>query len=208
MINFFSADISDLLLLLLIIEGFRQGRCATDCVKWGNTFDVPLNSNNVILDCVKPDGRKVCCAALNSTSDNSRGVGWDFDKAGSNDFTKPFRLQRDQKSKCEVKRVYLPSPQEQRDYEMAQNFQSIDDFEKRLDALLKYVVSSASIRNSTAWLNRVQERMQSKSSPKETADDREYLSRFRVTRTCGDDSESAQVWDEWIEPLTITGRFL
>jgi hypothetical protein len=50
------------------------------CIKWGNTFDVPLNTKNIRLDCKKPeDGRRVCCVAVNSSMAHiSRGVGIDY----------------------------------------------------------------------------------------------------------------------------------
>ena len=55
--------------------------------------------------------------------------------------------------------------------------------------------------------------MSSESIPQELAHDRNFLSRFVVTKTCDDPgSEKSQggvqtaVWEEWIEPLSIHFR--
>jgi hypothetical protein len=41
-----------------------------------------------------------------------------------------------------------------------------------------------------------------------TADDREYLSYFNVSRVCGHENKSdvTSSWMEWIEPLTVHAR--
>jgi len=70
---------------------------------------------------------------------------------------------------------------------------------------MTYVTSPETVRNSTIWLQRVSQHMQSERVPDRTEVDTEYLSRFHYTRTCGDSGE-VETWDEWIEPITITAR--
>ena len=61
--------LSTLVLLLLISFSLSSDKC----VKFGNTFDVSLEGNNVILDCSFTSTNSgsnipVCCAAMNMTS--------------------------------------------------------------------------------------------------------------------------------------------
>jgi hypothetical protein len=62
-------------------------------------------------------------------------------------------------------------------------------------------------------MSRVKDHMASERIPEELPHDRNFLSRFVVTKTCDDPgSESSQgglqtaVWEEWIEPLSIHFR--
>eukprot|EP00596_Hydrurales_sp_CCMP1899_P006798 CAMPEP_0119037586 /NCGR_PEP_ID=MMETSP1177-20130426/6029_1 /TAXON_ID=2985 /ORGANISM="Ochromonas sp, Strain CCMP1899" /LENGTH=394 /DNA_ID=CAMNT_0006999067 /DNA_START=137 /DNA_END=1318 /DNA_ORIENTATION=+ len=191
----------------LTILQVRQSSAAAnkDCVKWGGQFDVPLSSKNVRKDCNLPDGRKVCCAATitNSSSSftdkSSRGVGYSYEPP-----KRPVTVaDRSRKVKCDVKKVYISSPQEERDLYKSSQLQQIKDSEQRLDALMKYVTSDEMMRNSTIWLARVSVHMNSAVIPEGTEEDREYLSRFHVTRQCGDDTFE---WYEWIEPVNIAAR--
>jgi hypothetical protein len=179
--------------------------CAEKCIKWGNTFDVSLESKNVVLDCVKPDGRKVCCTALNSTQDITRGIGIDYEKfSQSKDLNK--RSKDGIKTKCEVLKSYISSPQEIRDFEFAKKLELILDPKDKLHELLSYVTSDETINNSTRWLKRVKDHMSSEQTPPLTSDDYEFLSRFEMTKVCGPDSLVIAQWTEWIEPITITAR--
>ena len=199
------------LLLLLFTKTSQQQGCA----KWGNTFDVSLESNNVRRECTFPDGRPICCAAVvNDTSlfIGDKGVGVSYF---------PSRLQQQQqqhfrhaqsaaggsgssKSLCSINKIYISSPQELRDLEKARQIELIprqdpNEYftEARLKALLDYVTSDAVTRNSTRWLERVKVHMGAASAPDIiTHDDWEFLSRFEYTRTCG--SEVTK-WVEWIE---------
>ena len=75
---------------------------------------------------------------------------------------------------------------------------------ERLEALIDYITSEASITNATRWLGRVKEHMSSYKVKSGSATDKEYLSRFEVTRTCG--GKVVKKWTEWIEPMTLTTR--
>jgi hypothetical protein len=185
---------------------------AEDCIKYGNTFDVPLETKNIHLNCFQSNGRKVCCEALNKTSlDHTRGVGWDYEK-----LSKSVKSRTDEnelvKTRCEVTKEYIPSPQEIRDLKYASSIDEIEDFETRFNKLLTYVTSDEVVSNSTKWLLRIKLHMNSELSPPIINDDYEYLSRFLVTKTCRkinnniDSPASITQWNEWIEPITITAR--
>ena len=54
----------------------EDAAAAAPCVKYGKTFDVPLEGSNVVLDCKMPlSGKPICCAAVvggSSHNNNSR----------------------------------------------------------------------------------------------------------------------------------------
>lgn len=52
----------------------RKLASSEPCVKWGNTFDVPLGGKNLVRECKSPSGTKVCCDAVDS-SVSDRGIG-------------------------------------------------------------------------------------------------------------------------------------
>ena len=190
------------------------------CVKWGNTFDVSLSSKNVQRPCKLADGRPICCSALQNYSKTdpfAKPVGYNYH---------PIPLKKDaisntaerKEEKCSLHKVYVSSAQELRDLSYSKYISTLSADHtdpKRLDALMKYVVSAETIRNSTKWLERVRVHMADDGGLlqhyRETGgevsdyhpDDIEFLSRFEVTRTCG---SSIEKWVEWIEPLTITAR--
>lgn len=110
--------------------------------------------------------------------------------------------QRARTSQCTEERVYIPSEFEQYNLRVARDIDSVERFEDRLKALLDFATSADSISNSTRWLARVREHMRSPADAAPAADDL-LLSRFQVTRTCGDRVTS---WQELIEPLTVTAR--
>lgn len=178
---------------------------STNCFKWGKTFDVPLQSKNIKLDCLNHNSKPVCCAAVEKKNyTQNRGIGIDFTDHISSNPNLP-------KVKCEITKTYISSPLELRDLDMAKKIESITantnenttDSEERLKALLSYVTSDEVIKNSKIWLNRVSVHMQSKNEIKEMPDDFDFLSRFQVTQKCGND---IKIWNEWIEPITITAR--
>lgn len=181
-------------------------RAAEKCVKWGGQFDVPLDTKNIVFDCYKPDGRKVCCAAVNQTFELTRGVGTDYERFLH--ITDRESVVKRVKGKCEVTKKYIPSQYELRDFQYAKDLESISDAEAKFDKLLTYVTSDEMIANSTRWLNRIKIHMKSEITPAVTADDTEFLSRFHVTKVCRQDSggEVRSEWDEWIEPLSIHAR--
>lgn len=181
-----------------------------NCVKWGNTFDVPIVSKNVARTCKLPDGRNICCSA-NEPANNGD---WYSKPIGSN-YSPAQRRKRDDEvvakdsaALCTIKKVYESSPQELRDLSMADRISLISDDhtnEKRFKVLTDYVLHPETLQNSTKWLERVAAHMAVDAMPESlyTADDYEYLSRHVVTRTCG---TKVDTWIEWIEPITITAR--
>ena len=206
---------------VLFFLGFVSGEQSQQkCVKWGNTFDVPLNSKNVVLDCQKPDGRKVCCSAVEPfgryQSLNSRGVGIDFSLKTAKAIRDNSKTIAAQDISCEVTKKYVSSPLELKDIAFSRSIENISDPDNKFDALLNYVTSEELTVISTRWLNRVSEHMKSAHIPSETRDDREYLSYFLVTRICrrgigaGADANGPVVeqssWKEWIEPITVHAR--
>ena len=189
--------------------------CAKDCVKFGEQFDIPLRSKNVRKDCALPDGRPVCCAAVFSNSTNtddpsisSRGVGYTYQPARS---PRISGTKNRGKASCSVTKTYISSPQEERDFSMSLQLDKIVDPGIRLEALMKYVTSEEMMTNSTKWLGRISEHMKSEAIPAGNSIDKEFLSRFHVTRKCiggngtGQAFESVE-WDEWIEPVNIAAR--
>jgi hypothetical protein len=176
------------------------------CVKWGNTFDVSLESKNVHRLCISNE-KPICCAAIaNDTSPESetRGVGLSF--VPSTFLSPKYARNKDPKVSCVINKKYVSSPLELRDLEMAKaidnNFK-LDELDNRLTALLSYVTSTETITNSTRWLERVRLHMMSEKAPKFSLDDSEFLSRFVYSRDCGGEVDE---WTEWIEPISITAR--
>ena len=172
-------------------------------IVWGHTSAALIKSENVLFDCIKPDGNKVCCAAVNQSHAWSRGIGIDYERYTHSVERK--NTPRHAFGKCEVTKEYIPSPYELRDLQYAKDLQSISDINIRRDKLLTYVTTDEMIDNSTRWMNRVKIHMESEVTPPLTDDDFEFLSRFHMTKVCRHDDGRVvkSEWDEWIEPLTI-----
>lgn len=184
---------------------------ASGCIKWGNTFDVPLQSKNVARPCSLPDGRAICCSAVNpSPSDYfSKPIGNNYNPAVSRrNKEDENNLGGKEDEICTIQKTYISSPQELRDLAMADKISTISDDHTdatRFKTLMEYVLHPETLKNSTKWLSRVSFHMglDHVSEDLLTHDDYEYLSRFEVTRKCGAKTER---WIEWIEPVTITAR--
>ena len=176
------------------------------CVKWGNTFDVSLTSKNVERNCKLPDGRSICCTATED-KDNIKDDAF-LKPVGSNYYpSKKMNYNVKYRESCTVTKKYIPSNQELRDLEKSKEISKISSDhtdQARIKALVEYVISPETIKNSTLWLDRVKYYMNTKeANPAASPIDFEFLSRFEVTRTCDGEVET---WTEWIEPLTITAR--
>ena len=173
---------------------------------WGDTYE-GAKTKVVQLDCLNQDKKQVCCSAVNQSHTLSRGVGTDYERFihGTSDHDSSAKHAA---GKCEVKKQYIPSPYELRDFQFAKDLELIKDAAVRLDKLLTYVTTDEMIVNSTKWLNRVKIHMQSEVTPTPTPDDFEFLSRFHITKVCKQDAggEIKTEWDEWIEPLSIHAR--
>jgi hypothetical protein len=187
-----------------------------DCVKFGAQFDIPLQSKNIRNDCTLPDGRPVCCAAVLSNSTyiddhtiSSRGVGYTHHSVQM--MTRTSSLKGKVKSSCSITKTYISSPQEERDLHISLQLDKIADTEMRLESLMKYITSDEMLSNSTKWLERVSVHMRSEVIPQGNFVDKEFLSRFHVTRKCAagngtDRTIDSVEWDEWIEPVNIAAR--
>lgn len=121
-------------------------------VRWGNQFDVPIISVNVRKDCILPDKRPVCCAAVlsNSTyseevSKPSRGVGYSFQQTAESSSAATAVST----AACEITREYFSSPQEERDLHKSTQLEETLDEALRLDQLLRYLTSDEMMMNST-----------------------------------------------------------
>ena len=208
----------------------KQG-ASSECVKWGSQFAVPLDGKNVEMSCRSPAGRPVCCVAM-SDDLQERGVGFGMEDAhakdGANKLYTPYTVHGEEEE-CVITKEYRSSPQELREFQAASRISKIGATElqafkdngereevdsgtrlplpvhtRRMSALLSYVTSPESVRNSSAWLGRVSVHMASEAVPQETAADSEFLSRFIFTKTCG--GRVVKQWNEWIEPLTVVAR--
>jgi hypothetical protein len=203
----------------------RAGDGNSGIVKWGSQFAVPLDGKNVELGCTSPAGRPVCCVAMDEDNLQIRGVGY-----GMEDYTEST-IDKVETQSCTIKKRYISSPQELREFQVAETISKIGSAEveafksnnggeneevdngtrlpisvhkRRLNALLNYVTSPESVANSTSWLERVKQHMSSENIPEETEADKEYLSRFEFSEIC--DGKVVEQWNEWIEPITVTAR--
>jgi hypothetical protein len=192
---------------------------ATKCVKWGNTFDVSLSSNNVERKCQLPSGKPICCAALEERDPLkedlfSKGIGNNFSPkklpSSISSFSTSSSTIKGKENTCIIEKKYFSSPQELRDLAKAKEISLLSSDhtdERRVKALVDYVISEEIVKNSTIWLDRVKSHMTDDKSmiEKGKEHDLEFLSRFEVSRSCEDSTFNDQ-WIEWIEPLTITAR--
>lgn len=201
-------------LISVVVALWYVASAQKNCVKWGNTFDVSLESANVIRNCELPDKRKICCAAVDNTT-ATRGVGASYVPTNSGGVSGSSNGKG--RLSCTVQKKYVSSPQELRELAEADRIERIPGdkdlymIEDRFHALMKYVTSEEYIRNSTIWLERVKIHMSGEGeSDQDSPADREYLSRFEFTRTCsspgGSGEASVTSWTEWIEPVGITAR--
>ena len=167
-----------------------------DCMRFGAVFPIPLEQNNVHLDCTGPQGRPLCCSAVDDSV--SRGVGWEDMSAV---------VKEDKDLVCQVTRKYKASPYEREQLDLAWRLQNVTDWEARSSALVENILSVDSQTHSKKWLKRVKAHMKHNDGVAVSISDNDhhYLSKYIVTRTCNDKSKNDQ-WIEWIEPLTIHAR--
>lgn len=196
-----------ILSIWIILLTFIQVLLSDKCVKWGNVFDVPLEGNNIPLLCNLPTGKPVCCEAVDEISlygSTSQGVGNSF----VNLMDEQIKSSTSNPESCVITKSYYSSPQEIRDFEFVLKLQKIEDFQERFTNLMDYVTSPEVVANSTRWLTRVSYHMQHHSITPWTGklheDDIEFLSYFKITKSCTNSGISS--WIEWIEPITVTAR--
>jgi hypothetical protein len=195
------------LFIVIIFFSFIALSRSDKCVKWGNVFDVPLEGNNIPLACTLPTGKPVCCEATDDIStfgSTSRGVG----NLYANLIEDGAKSASSNPESCVIAKSYHSSPQEVRDFEFSVKLQKIQDFQERFTRLMDYVTSDEVVANSTRWLSRVTYHMQhhsiSKVEGKHHEDDMEFMSYFKITKSCSDSGVTS--WLEFIEPITLTAR--
>lgn len=194
-------------------------RSLRGCVQWGGTFD-GVQTKNIVMDCTY-NGYPICC---NATVDSTL-INVDPERL-------PTSLSSHHhahgssgghaSSSCTIKREYIASPYELRHYNVSVAINKHSDEEFRRKAYMEFLFSKEEIKANFKWLERIRIRGSSEFVPEATEDDYEYLSRFKMTKTCphytGSSSLNASgaavkpitttttVWYEWIEPLTIHAR--
>ena len=105
----------------------------TNCVRWKTNID-GVKSDLLQRGCNLPDGRPVCCAAVedlpsSSIMEGGRGVGIE----GTLRWDKPMQ--------CTTKKEYHPSRYEQMHFRVASSLSTIPTAEKRLEKLLQFLSS-------------------------------------------------------------------
>lgn len=109
-------------------EGPLKKKNVPECVHWKKTF-VGVKSPNLHQECKLPDGRPVCCAAVEDTT-WGRGVGAEEPHIDNH------------LSRCVTNKTYNPSRYELAHFEKAAKLSSIGDHDQRLNALLEMLSST------------------------------------------------------------------
>ena len=142
--------------------------------EWGSTFGGSVGelSTNNLLDhsCELSSGKPVCCSIFKEFLNIGASLHHESSPA-----------------KCFFVKEYIPSSYESQQFVFARFLDGITDDRKRQEVLIDYIVSESNLNASWTWLDRVSKRMKYPSQYAELpADDidREYLSRFFVTRVC------------------------
>jgi hypothetical protein len=161
---------------------------------WGKPFQgYRLQSFHVNMDCVF-QGYPICCVILESKNSSQ-----------STFVTKSEATDRRGVRSCYTVKTYQPSPYEQRHLAKAHELLHIEDEVERRNMLADFIFED--LKASQTWLHRVDYHMNSRKAPPLSEDDLEYLSRFRVSRTCGrGNNRRSSTWYEWIEPLSVHAR--
>jgi hypothetical protein len=153
---------------------------------WGTLFNGAVSSNQFPkLGCEFND-KKICCSAMESVAKKNK---------------KPKNPLHHH---CSLVKKYFPSPYEKRHLEVAEELAKIPELHNRTIKFIEFIESSEEIDHTKRWLDRVATRQQG--IPLTENDiDREYLSRFRVTRKCSNNAANHSWW-EYIEPLSVHAR--
>lgn len=163
-------------------------------IKWSKNFG-SVTSSNVPYNC-NYNGKPICC---NSLRDSSNDYGQDisfFSTLHSND--------KHARHHCSTERIYLQSPYEEGQFQMAKKLSMIDDAKIRRSLLVDFITSQEQIDSANIWLEMVKNQMMN--STYEIENVHMYLSRFRITKHCSSPTKRSYTWDEWIEPLTVHTR--
>lgn len=153
---------------------------------------IKVESNNTDLSC-QYAGRPTCCALTEGNMSS------EIYPRKHEEVKYSVRL-----SNCDIRREYISSPYELKHLSRASEIDKIDHEDIRREELLQFMFDD--IPHANRWLKRIKYHSHLASSPLPNEDDFEYLSRFKVTRTCGTNFRHEYSWYEWIEPLTVYAR--
>ena len=205
-----------LFLFLLLLAAFPRLQEAEDrSVQWGKGFHTVPETTSVNMTC-KMNGKEMCCTALELNSNATQELGNDHRPIGlgltkqDESFHHLHHMKiHPRHSKCHMTREYFSSKYELRHFEMAKNIStgSSSVYERR-KALLNFISSTPEIEKAKYWLKVVKSHMSSEYVPELNRIDRNYLSKFVVTKKCEDDRGvlTETSWEEYIEPLNILFR--
>lgn len=186
-------------------------------IVWGKIFGGANHWENINMSCTH-NTHPVCCVALEDLDRTNRdvslvttrGVGRGLSKLDeSSSALHHMKHHANKHLKCTIKRVYVPSKYELRHFEMAKYVaKNSTDLYARRRLLIELISSESEIEEATYWTQRVKDHMASESIPPELPEDRNFLSRFVVTKACDDSNGGVQTeaWEEWIEPISIHFR--
>lgn len=167
-----------------IINVIRRLKETTQ-VRWGRIFGgIPSTDGKFPkMDC-EFLGKSLCCSALNE---------------------KKLRIkhQNSHYSHCTVTKEYFPSPYEIRHLHIAEEIATLPELNDRITKYVQFIESPEEIAHAMKWIDRVAAR-QPGTILMENEIDREYLSRFKVTRKCPNMPNHS--WWEYIEPLSVHAR--
>lgn len=141
---------------------------------------VPVNSTNVPFDC-SYNNVPMCCQLTKTKSTEER-------------------KRNTMESACTISKEYIPSLYEQKHYDKSKIVAAMILPSERRKAILDFVTTMDEMKAVSAWLERVKIRMMWETThpgtdvPVTKADE-DYLSRFRVTKTCPDVDPVS--WLEW-----------
>ena len=160
-------------------------------IQWGQSLPGLESLNLIDRSCNLSTGFLVCCAIFSDLPRISH------------------KHQIHVETGCLYSRIYIPSPYEEEQFELARLFDGIADNKIRRNKIIEYLVSIENINSSLLWTRRVSDRMKYPVKYGNTVDSRNeidtfYLSRFNTTRECP--NTPTMSWMEWIEPLSLHAR--
>jgi hypothetical protein len=162
-------------------------------IEWGSMFGGLSPSKNIDYDC-KFNGHPTCCAVLNYMNLTSELR--HSSKHNSHNAT--------YHQSCTIKREYLPSAYEMKQFNKSIEISALPTEQQRLAALISFLIDDVPL--SIRWLERVHIRSRLAEDSPATEDDEIFLSKFLVTKTCHGRDRLSTSWIEWIEPLTLHAR--
>lgn len=156
-------------------------------IEWGGFFGGSALSNGRFpkMDC-NFLGKDLCCSALENVEKKV-----------------PKVKHLTPHTHCTITKEYFPSPYEIRHLAKAEEIAKLPELKDRTVMFINFIETPEEIEHATKWLDRVAIR-QPGTIVEENDVDREYLSRFKVTRKCPNMADHS--WWEYIEPLSVHAR--